>query len=658
MCIRNKGNVKLRTNLQFTRVAFPGNIGRNVNFIPHTPPERMHAMANLIQAKFKKGFKSYRVYLWSISFLTRYRIQLILFILCGLAISCAELVIPKFLQLMVDDIVPRRDGRLLLILSGAVAAVVGLMIAMTAVRNMLQRIYSMQAGRDLQFALFRHLRLLGFAYHESNPVGRTLSLLNTEVTAVQQLYRWLFPETVQRVLMLLLFGGVMLVTNPKLSLITIPAFLSYYVLSPYFQHGFSKYISATRTYRMIYNKKIFDSVSATTELRAHSAEGWDMKRLMDGTDHIIRLIVKYSLNGYINQSLRGMTTSMGLLLVLWFGAKDIQAGTLTVGEIVAFVMYYFLFMGAVTSLVRVITEQRVVVSQAEALYDFLSIKPEVVEAEHPRKLAQVNGEITFRGVRFAYRNGQPILNQFDLDIRKGEKIALVGTSGNGKTTVLKLIGRFYDPQEGEVLLDGVPLKELPFSQLRGSIGFVFQDTYLFGTTIRDNIRFGNPEATEEQIVEAAKAANAHDFIIQFPDGYDSLVGERGIKLSGGQRQRVAIARMFLKNPSIVLLDEATSALDNASEKEVQLALDRLLLGRTTVAVAHRLSTVKDYDRIVLIDEGRAAEVGAYEELMAKQGAFYRLAVQRSDEEPQGNSRHEAAAVSTIVSAAGARGASL
>lgn len=592
----------------------------------------VHTPDQPVSSKLHKLIHAFHVYGWAISYLTNYRRHLFLFILCGLLLSISELVVPKFLQLVVDDVVPNRNTRLLLVMLGVVAGCVALIIALTAVRNLLQRIFSMKAGKDLQFVLFRHLRLLGFAYHEQNPVGKTLSLLNTEVDAVQLLYRWMFPEMVQRILMLLLFGVVMLTTNVKLSLITIPCFLSYYVISPYFQHLASRYISATKTYRMLYNKKIYDSVSATMELRAHSAEQWDMGRLMDSTNHIVKLIVKYQLNGHLCQNLRAMTTSMGLLLVFGFGAKDIQAGTLTVGEMVAFFLYYLLFMRSVTSLVSLITDQRVAISQAEALYDFLQIRPEVSEAPHPRQLQEIKGHISFREVSFGYNRKDAILKNFGLDIRKGERIALVGTSGNGKSTVLKLIGRFYDPTEGEVLIDGVSLRELSFGQLRNSIGYVFQDTYLFGTTVRENIRFGSPEATDEQIREAAKAANAHEFIMQFPNGYESLVGERGIKLSGGQRQRIAIARMFLKNPAIVLLDEATSALDNVSEKEVQHALDRLLVGRTTIAVAHRLSTVKDYDRIVLIEEGQAEEAGSYEQLMDKKGAFYRLAVRHYEEE--------------------------
>jgi ATP-binding cassette subfamily B protein/subfamily B ATP-binding cassette protein MsbA len=243
----------------------------------------------------------------------------------------------------------------------------------------------------------------------------------------------------------------------------------------------------------------------------------------------------------------------------------------------------------------------------------------VKEAEQPVKLPQIKGELRFENVWFRYA-GKDVLQGFSLDIRPGERVALVGTSGGGKSTILKLINRFYDPQRGAVLLDGVPLTQLSLDQLRDAIGVVFQETYLFGTTVRENIRFGNPEATDEQVEQAAMAANAHEFIMALPNGYDTYVGERGVKLSGGQRQRISIARMFVKNPRIILLDEATSALDSVSEKEVLKALEELMKGRTTIAVAHRLTTVQDYDRIIAVKDGKAVEAVIREERLALAGA--------------------------------------
>jgi ATP-binding cassette subfamily B protein/subfamily B ATP-binding cassette protein MsbA len=233
-------------------------------------------------------------------------------------------------------------------------------------------------------------------------------------------------------------------------------------------------------------------------------------------------------------------------------------------------------------------------------------------------------------VRFGYSPERPTISDFHLDIAPGERIALVGSSGNGKSTIVKLLGRFYDPTEGDIALDGASIRSMSLGRLRDAVGFVFQETYLFGSSVRENIRFGNPDASDEEIEQAARAAFAHEFITELPQGYDTPLGERGVKLSGGQKQRIAIARMLVKNPAIIVLDEATSALDNVSEKEVLQALSKLSTGRTTIAIAHRLSTIRDYDRIAVLEDGMIREIGNYETLMGSRGLFYRLAAGEED----------------------------
>ncbi len=278
-----------------------------------------------------------------------------------------------------------------------------------------------------------------------------------------------------------------------------------------------------------------------------------------------------------------------------------------------------------TAVVTEITEQRVLMYQAEKLYTFMNLQPAVAEPEHPVEAAAIKGSLQFSQVKFGYQPDRPVLEAFNLTVPSGAKVALVGSSGSGKSTVIKLAGRFYDADQGDILLDGISVRRLSFDVLRNSFGYVFQETYLFGSSVKENIRFGRPDASDEDVMEAAKAACAHDFIMELPEGYDTYVGERGIRLSGGQKQRIAIARMFIKNPRVILLDEATSALDNESEAIVQEALDRLMKGRTLLAVAHRLSTIRNFDLIAVMKDGRVLEQGTYEQLMAEQGHFYRLA---------------------------------
>ncbi|HZG57233.1 ABC transporter ATP-binding protein [Paenibacillus sp.] len=333
-------------------------------------------------------------------------------------------------------------------------------------------------------------------------------------------------------------------------------------------------------------------------------------------------------------------TGFGGVATFAVGIVLVRDGAMSVGEFTVYALFYFRVMYNLTGIVTLMTEQRILLQQTATLYDFVHRRPAVEEADEPVALERIAGAFRFEDVRFGYPGRPDVVRGFSLDVRPGEKLALVGTSGGGKSTILKLVARFYDPDEGDIRLDGVPLRSLSLGQLREAIGYVFQETYLFGSSVRDNIRFGRPDAPEEDIVAAAKAAFAHDFIAALPDGYDTIVGERGVKLSGGQKQRIAIARMFVKNPSVVLLDEATSALDSVSEQEVQRALDSLLAGRTTIAVAHRLSTVRGFDRIAVVEEGRCAEIGSYDELLERRGFFYRLLEGQQSREEEGVPAHE------------------
>jgi ATP-binding cassette subfamily B protein/subfamily B ATP-binding cassette protein MsbA len=309
-----------------------------------------------------------------------------------------------------------------------------------------------------------------------------------------------------------------------------------------------------------------------------------------------------------------------------------RKGFLTTGEFVTFLLYFFSSMHHLTSIVSTLIELNVVKKQAYPLMELMREIPAVKEKENPVALAGTRGEMEFRNVSFGYTPDKLILKDFNLRVSPGERVAVTGMSGSGKSTLLRLFLRFYDPIEGEILLDGIPIRDLALDSLRSRIGIVFQETYLFGASVRENIRFGNPDATDEMVYEAAKAANAHAFIEELPQGYDTLVGERGVRLSGGQQQRIALARLFLKNPAIVLLDEATSAMDNQTEAEIRKALDAFLEGRTTLTIAHRLSTVKDYDRIIHMERGEIVESGRFDQLLGRKGRFHQLVYGGAGEE--------------------------
>lgn len=573
----------------------------------------------------ESGGSLWLVYRWLLQYLKPYRLKVCLMVVCGLAMTAGEVLFPKAIQYFIDHIYKMKDDNAFMVLLLLLIAMVVVVIAAGNGRNMLERIVGVKASRDLQYDVFTHLRKLGFSYFERHPVGETLSLLNTEVAAAEKIFRRFLPAIMERMLFVMVSMTLMITLSWKLTLIIVPCFLLYYLFGPTIDRKASTYAKQKTQNQIDLNKKIYEGLSGLQEFRAFAREGWDLERTFDKMSTLFHNYLKWCFFANFRGSYRRFTFYTGAIALFIAGYILIRNHSLTVGEFVAFILMYFTTMWSLTTIVALIAEQKSMMFQIVPLYKFMKLTPEVEESAHPVLLPHVKGEILFKDVSFGYSKGETVLKQFNLRIRAGERVALVGTSGNGKSTALKLIGRFYDPFAGAVSLDGISLTRLTLDQLRESIGYVFQETYLFGTSVRENIRFGRPDATEEQIVEAAKAANAHDFIMQLPEGYDTSVGERGIKLSGGQRQRISIARMLLKNPKIVLLDEATSALDNISEKDVQQALDKLFVGRTTITVAHRLSTVQDYDRIVLIDQGKVIEEGTYEALMAQRGAFYQLA---------------------------------
>ena len=316
---------------------------------------------------------------------------------------------------------------------------------------------------------------------------------------------------------------------------------------------------------------------------------------------------------------------MGVMIgIFWYGGMEVLNGRLTAGDLVAFIFYAFNIARSVGGMSRLYTTFNTAAGASERIFELLDEKPDVADAPDAADLPAITGRVSVEGVGFRYGDSAEVLRGIDLEVAAGEIIALVGPSGAGKTTLMNLVPRFYDPTAGRIRIDGIDVSTITKSSLRSQIALVPQDVHLFGTSILENIRYGRLDATDEEVAEAAKAANADGFIRNLENGFASTVGERGVKLSGGQRQRIAIARAILRNPRILLLDEATSSLDSESESAVQDALDRLMRGRTAFIIAHRLSTVRHADRIVVLDGGRIAEIGPHERLMQAPGLYRRL----------------------------------
>ncbi len=574
--------------------------------------------------KNKVKRKYWHEYKWILSFLLPYKKHLIYLIICGLFLTLGEIIVPRSFQILIDDLIPTNDLDGFFQLMGFVIVIIIVMIIATGVKNLQQRIIREKAARDLQYAAFHKLRALGFCYIEGNSTGEILSLLNTDVNDVQKIYRQYFPNIILYSIMIIALGTMLLTLHVWLTLLIIPCYLLYYIFGPWVERQAFLYLKKYNEDRVKLENHVYESMSSMQELRAYGALRWRMSRFLKHFTSYNRHWLHSIFYAHTRGSIRRVTVYFAVLLLFWFGADLVRSDALTVGEFVAFFFYFMLMMFNITFLVTSLTEQQTLMIQALRLYEFYHQDEEVAELQDPISVPEEQSRIEFKRVQFSYPNQPPTLDNVTLTIQAGQHVAIVGASGSGKTTLIKLIGRFYDPQYGEITLHGIPLKKLSLQSLREEIGYVFQEGYLFGTSVKENIRFGNPDASDHQVIGAANKAYAHDFIEALPDGYDTKVGERGYKLSGGQKQRIAIARMFLKNPKIVVLDEATSALDNESEAYVQKALHELSCNRTIITVAHRLTTILGADHIFVMKEGQVVEQGVYEELLRLRGTFYEL----------------------------------
>jgi subfamily B ATP-binding cassette protein MsbA len=487
---------------------------------------------------------------------------------------------------------------------------------------------------QLRGELYGRLVTLSLDFHGQHRVGELVSRLSSDVTLV----RTMLTQTVTSLLSSLigLIGSVIILftLSPTLLIVVLLLAPALIVIAVVFGRPLQRVSTQVQDMIARSTTTAEEVLSGIRVVKSYVREDWELERYDTDLHGVVSAGSRLALWRAGFGALMGLLGFGSIAVLLWYTGHQVIDGSLGVGTLTGFLLYGVAIGASLGSIAGLYGQFREGTGAVSRVFEIIDTRPTVVDAPDAVPLGAIEGRISFRGVSFGYDRERPVLRTIDLEVAAGESLALVGPSGSGKTTLVGLIPRLWDVTAGTIAIDDRDVRRLTTASLRGRIGLVAQEATLFGGTIRDNIRYGRLEATEDEVVVAARDANAHDFIVALPEGYDTIVGDRGSRLSGGQRQRVAIARAILKDPRILLLDEATSSLDNESERLVQEALDRLKVGRTTIIVAHRLSTIRAADRIAVLDDGWLVELGTQDELLAKEGLYARIhRLQFTDAEP-------------------------
>ena len=545
--------------------------------------------------------------------------------------SLLRLAMPLPIKFLIDSVFPNRDITLLFAVIIGLLLIHGFLQLLTYINMYTMGYVGNRVTFDLRRRLFRHLQRLSLSFYDKRRTGSILSRLMSDVAAIQQLITGQALTMVSNVFMFFAILVVLFVLDPTpynhlawVSLTVLPV----HVIGMCYFNGRIKARSRRTREKMAQVHGNANEVLAGAKLvKSFTGESRESMSFVKDTREVFNLRLHQRELALRWNLLANVLHVSGQLIVIGFGGMAVlrTPELFTAGTFIAFYAYTNMLHGPLVQFVQMLNQILPALVGVERVYEILETRPEVEEAEDAVSVPRLKGDVEFEDVGFGYEGAEaPVLHNVTLSAAPGEVVALVGPSGSGKTTIANLVARFYDVTSGRVLIDGMDVRTLKLRPFRNQIGTVLQETFLFSTTVEENIRYGRPDATMDEVVEAARQANAHDFIAEMEEGYQTVVGENGALLSGGQRQRVAIARAILRDPRILILDEATSSLDTASEKVIQEALDRLMEGRTTFIIAHRLSTIRRANKVIVLDRGRIVQAGTHEELLRRDGLYRQL----------------------------------
>ena len=558
-----------------------------------------------------------------------------------IAASATNLAVPLYIRNLVDIVMVEKNLEHLNSIALAISLLFLVQLICQTIHNYLFDVTEKRVIADFRIKLFNHLHKMSVSYFVKRRTGEIMSRMTNDVTTIENIVTDLPATMIQQSIRLL--GGIIIIIymNWKLTFMILVLAPVLALFARVFGRKLKKLSTEIQDKLAVSTTVLEENISCYQIVKSFVRDHLESNRFSKAIeDSFISARKRVIISAFFGPSIGFIAFSTSLVL-LWYGGREVITGQISPGELIAFILYAAIIAGPMGSFARMYTRLQEGLGASKRLFELLDTQGEVRSLPNAQIMPKVSGQIEFDSTCFYYQENREVIKNISFKVEPGQTIALVGPSGAGKTTLIRLLHRFYDPTQGEIRVDGIPLKNVELSSYWKQIGIVPQETILFGGSIEMNIRYAKDGASEEEIIAAAKAANAHTFIMECPEQYKTVVGEKGIRLSAGQRQRIAIARAILKNPSILILDEATSALDNESEVLIQEALEKLMKNRTSIVIAHRLSTIHKAEKILVMDDGAIVESGTHSELIKQKGLYHRLYTLKNLElEPRGEKEVE------------------